>query len=124
MKVLVTGSRLWRADSTIQKSKIYKVLDELHRDQPITLLITGAEPLGADRCAGDWAHKMGVPLAEYPAEWNRYGKSAGPLRNQWMLDFSAPDLVVAFPADAGRGTQDMMRRAEAAGVPVKVVNLA
>lgn len=86
------------------------------------MIITGAEPLGADRCAGDWAHTRGVPLAEYPAEWGKYGKSAGPKRNEWMLRFSNPDMAVAFPSREGRGTQDMMRRLEKAGIETKVVS--
>lgn len=121
MKVLVTGSRRWRADSSIWKSRIYAVLDAIHTETPISLIITGAEPLGADRCAGDWALRNGIPLAEYPSEWKAYGMAAGPKRNQWMLEFSNPDLVVAFPTEGGRGTQDTMRRAEAAGIPMKVV---
>lgn len=46
------------------------------------------------------------------------GKAAGPIRNQRMLDEGKPDLVVAFPG--GRGTADMVRRAKAAGVPVRL----
>lgn len=43
--------------------------------------------------------------------------AAGPIRNQHMLDIGKPDVVLAFPG--GRGTEDMIRRAEKAGVPVK-----
>ena len=53
---------------------------------------------------------------EYPAPWKRFGPSAGGIRNQQMLDEGKPDLVVAFPG--GKGTADMVRRAENAGVKV------
>jgi hypothetical protein len=48
------------------------------------------------------------------ADWEKLGRSAGPIRNQAMLDEGRPDLVVAFPGH--HGTADMVRRARAAGV--------
>ena len=52
----------------------------------------------------------------YPAQWDVYGRRAGPIRNQEMIDEGKPDGVVAFPG--GKGTADMVRRAEAAGLKV------
>lgn len=52
----------------------------------------------------------------YPAQWSLHGRSAGPRRNQRMLDEGRPDLVLAFPG--ARGTADLVRRAQAAGVLV------
>ena len=52
----------------------------------------------------------------FPAEWDKYGVSAGPIRNQKMIDEGKPDLVFAFPG--GRGTTDMIRRAAVAGIRV------
>jgi hypothetical protein len=60
-----------------------------------------------------------VPIDVYVAQWKKHGRAAGPIRNQRMLDEGKPDLVVAFPG--GRGTADMIRRAERAGVPVQQV---
>ncbi len=40
------------------------------------------------------------------------------IRNQQMLDEAKPDMVLAFPG--GRGTDDMVSRAEKAGVPVTI----
>lgn len=56
----------------------------------------------------------------FPADWETYGKVAGPIRNQRMLDAGA-DLVLAFPGPASKGTWDMVRRAEKAGIVVEVV---
>ena len=47
-------------------------------------------------------------------DWKKYGKKAGPLRNQQMLEEGKPDLVVAFPG--GNGTADMVRRAKKANI--------
>jgi hypothetical protein len=66
--------------------------------------------------AADWAEKEGVCCETYPADWYTHGKAAGPIRNQKMLDDAFPDVVLAFPG--GRGTADMVRRAEKVGVTV------
>lgn len=74
----------------------------------------GAE--GADAFAREWAQSRCVPMTTYPANWNRDGKAAGPIRNQQMIE-TEPDAVLAFPG--GRGTADMVRRARLHEVPVQ-----
>ena len=106
MRVLVCGGRDY-ADADYLRC----VLSEL----PVTVLIEGEAP-GADTLARLWAQRRGILIDRYPADWDRYGKAAGPIRNQQMLDEGKPDLVVAFPG--GHGTADMVRRARAAGIAV------
>lgn len=92
--------------------------DEYGNWLPNVTIISGAAR-GVDTAAVDWAVVNWCPFIEYPADWKKYGGAAGPIRNQQMLDEGKPDLVVAFPG--GSGTADMVRRARAAGVPVKEV---
>jgi hypothetical protein len=73
---------------------------------------------GADFLARAWAKDRCITVEEFEADWKAYGKKAGPIRNQQMIDEGKPELVVAFPG--GFGTNDMMRRAEKAGIPVKL----
>jgi hypothetical protein len=73
---------------------------------------------GADRLAGEWAASRGIPVEVHPADWQKYGRAAGPIRNQQMID-RKPDMVVAFPG--GRGTADMVRRVRMAGIELVVV---
>lgn len=70
---------------------------------------------GADTFGEKWAELCSIPVARYPADWKRHGKAAGHIRNQQMLD-SGIDLAVQFPG--GRGTADMRRRLDKAGVQV------
>lgn len=58
-----------------------------------------------------------VAYLNYPADWEKHGRAAGPIRNEKMLIVGTPDMVLAFPG--GRGTADMIRKAEAAGLPVR-----
>lgn len=105
MRVLVCGGRDF--DS-------WKLVHQTLREVAPSVVIQGGAA-GADRLAAKWADVNGVPLITYPALW-RQGKKAGPIRNEFMLSDSQPDLVVAFPG--GKGTADMVRRATAAGVNV------
>lgn len=83
--------------------------------QPEDVVIHGGAR-GADSIAGDFATGMGCEVLVFPAEWGKHGYAAGPIRNQQMIDEGKPDLVLAFPG--GRGTADMVRRAEAAKIKV------
>lgn len=71
---------------------------------------------GADTLAVDYAVINWLKLHEFPADWNKHGRSAGPIRNIQMLKEGRPDLVVAFPG--GRGTAHMVKIAKEAGVEV------
>lgn len=112
MKVLVTGGRTFS-----NRSLLLTTLDSLHIDHVFTTMIHGGAS-GADRLAGEWAASRGIPVESHPADWQRYGLAAGPIRNQQMIA-EKPDMVVAFPG--GRGTADMVRRARQAGVDLVVV---
>jgi len=86
-------------------------------------LIHGACPTGADALADSFARWLGWEVARCPAQWKVDGKldrSAGPRRNQLMLDTERPDIVIAFWDGKSRGTMDMMSRAAAAGLRVEV----
>lgn len=110
MRVLVCGSRDY-AD----RAMVYAVLDRVRAKHPDLYVIHGGAS-GADHLASDWAEAAGVPQQEFLARWSEYGRRAGPMRNQRMLEEGKPDAVVAFPG--GTGTEDMVRRAAASGLPI------
>lgn len=113
-RVLVCGGRDFN-DARLLNA----VLDAAHEANPIVVLIHGAAR-GADALAADWAKQRGILATAYPADWAHEGRKAGPLRNQRMLNSGKPHLVIAFPG--GKGTADMISRAEADGVPVARVS--
>ncbi len=124
MRVLVCGGRDFALpeksiEASNQRSFIWNYLTQVNLGvEPIEVLIHGGA-VGVDRCAGQWAHNQRITVREFIAQWDKYDKSAGPIRNQQMLDEGKPDLVIAFPG--GRGTADMVRRAKKAGVKVDEV---
>lgn len=111
-RVLVCGGR-----NFTDADFLFRTLDDLRTKFGFTHLIHG-QGQGADQLAYMWAvSRLGeVAVTGFPADWIRFNKSAGPKRNQQMLDEGKPDFVIAFPG--GKGTADMVRRAKRAGVPV------
>ena len=80
---------------------------------PRTAIIIHGGARGADSLAGNLATSLKMKVIKFPAEWDKYGKAAGVLRNQQMLDDGHPDLVVYFHKDIenSKGTKDMIKRA-------------
>lgn len=110
MRVLVCGGRDF---SDIEM--LTEFLDKLHKSSPVQVIIHG-DARGADKLAGVWARDNLVPIEKYPADWTKYGKSAGFRRNTQMLVEGRPDLVVAMPG--GVGTAMMVDIATKAGIRV------
>ena len=119
MKILVCGGRdlfdyIWFDH---QLSIIYSSLCE--GEDPDKVVVIQGEAKGADMLAKGWAKSLNFEIESYPADWRKYGHTAGPIRNQQMLDEGNPDFVVAFPG--GNGTKDMVNRANKAGIEVIIV---
>lgn len=120
MRVLVCGSRYFKNEKFL-----YDLLTLVHRPigkEPVfTVLIQGGAK-GADYYASIYARSNQIPCEEYEADWDKYGKSAGPIRNSKMLSEGKPDLVIAFIDGAGPGTNNMIKLAEKSGVQVMKVS--
>lgn len=129
MKVLVCGGRDFGKDH-LDSGVVEDVLEEIHKDTPITFLVSGAQrtsgypdsDYGADWLGIEWALWREVNFMGIPAKWKLHGKSAGPRRNAEMLDTHPDiDLVVAFPG--GTGTADMVRQAKHRGIKVELITI-
>lgn len=116
MRLLVCGGRDYQV-----RQFVFDNLDRVLAKRLVTLVIHGAcqdragNLKGADRWTDQWAQARAIELLACPAEWDKHGPKAGPLRNAHMLSLE-PGGVVAFPG--GAGTASMVRLAEAAGLPV------
>ena len=108
MRILVCGGRDYKDDR-----RVHEVLAK-YFDKDMTIIEGGAN--GADRSAQNWAKLYNVKLETFPADWDKYGKRAGFIRNGQMLKEGKPDMVIAFPG--GKGTEMMAMLAEKAGVKV------
>lgn len=123
MNVLICGGRDYeewgtftRVMAAIAEQYFDKIFDEI---DPNTMIISGGAR-GADEFAIEWASMRGFRWHRFEADWDRFGKRAGVIRNKEMLEEGEPDLVVAFPG--GKGTTIMVGMAGTARVPIIEVN--
>ncbi len=78
---------------------------------------------GADTLAERYAAENGIQIQVFPAEWNKYGKAAGPIRNKAMLEYAQEEIpvVAAFWDGKSRGTGNMLKQAKAAGAECHII---
>jgi hypothetical protein len=117
MRVLVCGGRTFSEADVINAA-----LNWLKTAYPDSLHVCQGGQTGADRIAYAWAMTQEIPCTTFPAQWTRFGKPAGPMRNAQMLHRFRPHLVLY--AQGGRGTGDMRQKAEAAGITVVALPVA
>jgi hypothetical protein len=112
MKVLVCGGRAYS-----DRKRVFDELDKLRPDR----IIHGGCPTGADTLADEYAdHRAGIFVTVYRADWKKYGRAAGPIRNAQMATEGKPDMVLAFPG--GAGTRNMVTIAKSLGIPTVTVD--
>lgn len=118
-RILVTGSREWTQWGVVEAAlrDVHLRLSRGCRPADVTVVHGGAR--GADTIAGLLADRMGFQVEVHPADWDRYGRSAGHRRNAEMVKLGA-DACIAFPIGSSPGTRGCMRLAATAGIPVKV----
>lgn len=107
MRVLVCGGRNFS-----DKKWMYDTLDK----HLIASLVHGGAH-GADSLAGLYAFERNIPVEVFPADWSKFGKRAGTLRNVQMAN-TKPDLVIAFTG--GSGTKHMIQTARFLKIPVDI----
>ena len=74
---------------------------------------------GADMLGLSWATAYGKPVAKFYADWDKYGKSAGPIRNGEMADYA--DGLIAIWDGKSKGTLDMIRQMNKRQKPVELI---
>jgi hypothetical protein len=88
-----------------------------HAGFEVSVVLSGAAR-GADRLGEEWAALRGIPVERYPADWNRHGRAAGPIRNREMIRHA--EALLAIWDGASRGTADVIGAARQAGLQVYV----
>ena len=76
---------------------------------------------GVDTLAINWASRNGIRIERFPANWDKYGKSAGYRRNEQMAEVA--DALIAVWDGVSRGTKHMIDICKTKGIPVFVKNL-
>lgn len=114
-RVIVAGSRHYQDFERVKKDLDY-LLSRKAREETIEIVSGGCR--GADALGERYAREKGYSLAVFPADWDKFGKIAGPIRNHHMALYA--DALVAYLAPGSRGTSSMIEEARRAGLRVIV----
>lgn len=111
-KVIIAGTRDF-SDYALLCSYADEVLAG---KEDVEIVSGGAK--GADALGEQYARERGYALKVFPAEWKKYGRAAGPVRNAQMAEYA--DALIAFWDGKSAGTRSMIRKAEDLGLSVSV----
>ncbi len=108
-RLLIAGSRDFND---------YNLLKQYIKPDKVSTIISGCAR-GADTLAIQYAKEFNIPVEKYPAEWDKYGKSAGYRRNKIMVDRAT--AIIVFWDGESRGTKHTIDLAQANNKLLKVV---
>jgi SLOG family YspA-like protein len=112
MRVIIAGSRSFDNNSKLMGMVMDAVLKSKFQ---ITEVVSGGA-LGVDMAGENWAHIYGVPVKLFIPDWNKYGKSAGMIRNADMVEYA--DALIVLWDGKSKGTANTIKRAKALGIPI------
>lgn len=107
-KLIIAGGRNY-----ILHRHDIRLLDLILEKHNIVEVVSGGCS-GADLCGERWAEENYIKIKRFPADWDKYGKAAGPIRNREMAEYA--DIVALFPG--GNGTESMKLEARKAGIKI------
>lgn len=118
MKVIIAGSRhMPFSDYPLIGRAVARF--ETMTGQKITEVVCG-EARGADTLGKKWAVcEAQIPVKSFPADWESYGKKAGPIRNGEMADYA--DGLIVFIWDGSRGSANMLEQMQNRNKPCYVI---
>lgn len=116
-KLIVAGGRDFN-DAELLERVLIAMADVELADKSVSIVSGMAK--GADALAYKFAHQSGIQCYEFHANWNKYGKRAGFVRNEEMGRFS--DGLLAFHDGISKGTAGMINFMRSINKPVTVIN--
>lgn len=135
MILLISGSRSIDDMEIFRRAMHEFMAHEFAGEYPLPLnktidQIVSGNARGVDSVAERFAKKQGIDLAIFPANWEKHGKAAGPIRNEQMADYGVLVsgsrsielrlLAIPFPGAEGGGTNHMITICENKGIPTFV----
>jgi hypothetical protein len=114
MKVIIAGGRDFN-----DYNKLCEVCDSFLSGEQEIEIVSGVAK-GADKLGEQYAKDKGYYVRRFPANWNKYKKSAGAIRNGEMATYA--DCLIAFWDGQSRGTKNMIDTATKKGLKIKICN--
>ncbi|MDR2818915.1 MAG: DUF2493 domain-containing protein [Desulfovibrio sp.] len=118
MSIAIIGSRTFDDYQTLESVVLNTLKEKDVKLSDITIVSGGAK--GADSLGRDFAQKYGTQYKEFLPDWEKFGKSAGFIRNNDIVEHS--DFVIAFWDGQSKGTRHSLELARKAGKPYYAYN--
>ena len=113
MKIIIAGSRNFN-DYNLLKTSCDNLLTQF-----TNIEIVSGTARGADKLGERYAREKGYDIKEFPANWDKFGKSAGYIRNDEMAQYA--DMLISFWDGTSRGTKHMIDLANKRSIKVMVI---
>ena len=128
-RVIIAGGRNFNDKYLLEDNLMEWILDiylkHIHDNEKVSIEIISGNASGADRLGEEFVKEHLYELKLFPANWNKYGKAAGPIRNRQMAEYAAQadkGVLFAFWDGKSRGTKSMIDLAKQYGLEVHVIN--
>lgn len=115
IRLIVAGSRNFDDYQLLTEQ-----LDEISNKYNIIEIVSGTAR-GADTMGEVYAIGNNIPVKRFPADWDRYGKSAGYRRNEQMAQYA--DACICFSVDNSKGTEHMINLSKQYRLKLRVVRI-
>lgn len=112
-RYIIAGGRDFN-DYHLMKSKLDQIIKDKENSEVVCGMANGADLLGKQ-----WAEENDIDVIEFPANWTKYGKSAGPVRNIEMANYATH--LIAFWDGESKGTKHMIDVAKKHNLKVGVI---
>lgn len=113
MRTIIAGGREITDYEEVCRAILFSNFD-------ITEVVSG-KARGVDTLGEQFAKEFNIPIKEFPADWNKHGKAAGPIRNCEMADYVGDEgALIAIWDGQSRGTKHMIDYATKKGLKVYV----
>lgn len=124
LRIIIAGSRDFN-DYKLLKASIKDILKDISLEGINKIKIISGTARGADQLGERFAKQFKLEVVKFPADWDRFGKRAGYIRNEEMAKYSVKDnnygMLVAFWDGKSKGTKHMINLAKKHGLEVYVV---
>jgi len=115
MKLIIAGSRNFHDYNSVEQ----KINDLVKLNFP-SCVISGCCQ-GADRIGELWAEKNNTPVVKFPADWDKFGKQAGPIRNKQMAEYA--DALILIWDGKSKGSKNMLEEAKKSGLAIRQIKI-
>lgn len=115
-RIIIAGGRNFN-DYNLLKEKVDNIISDKRKTHQI--YIVSGKARGADSLGEKYANENGLNIMEFPADWDKHGRSAGYKRNVEMAENA--DALIAFWDGESRGTKHMIDIAKEKNLLTRII---